>query len=45
MLGHVSKRAWNECQFVNLVEIFDGEENALMPIEKTPKKAVDKNKV
>ena len=42
MLEHVSESAWNGCHFVNLVEIFDGEENALIPIEKTPKKAADK---
>ena len=34
MLEHVSESAWSGCHFVNLVDIFDGEENALIPIEK-----------
>lgn len=34
MLEHVSENAWSGCHFVNLVDIFDGEENALIPIEK-----------
>ena len=33
MLEHVAETAWSECNFVNLVEIFDGEKNALIPIE------------
>lgn len=36
MLEHVSESAWSGCHFVNLVDIFDGEENALIPIEKSP---------
>ena len=31
MLEHVSESAWSGCKFVKLVEIFDGEDNALIP--------------
>lgn len=34
MLEHVSESAWKGCKYVNLVDIFDGEENALIPIKK-----------
>lgn len=33
MLEHVSESAWNTCHHVNLVDIFDGEKNALIPVE------------
>jgi hypothetical protein len=33
MLEHVAKSAWNNCEHVNLVEVFDGVENALIPIK------------
>lgn len=32
MLEHVSESAWNDCKHVNLVEVFDGIENALIPL-------------
>lgn len=38
VLEHVSVEAWNECQHINLVEIFDGENNALIP----PKNIINK---
>lgn len=31
MLEHVSESAWSECKHVNLVEVFDGVLNALIP--------------
>ena len=31
MLEHVSESAWTNCKHVNLVEIFDGAKNALIP--------------
>lgn len=34
LLEHVSTDAWKECRNINLVEIFDGFENALIPIIK-----------
>lgn len=33
ILEHVSEEAWRECEHVHLVEIFDGEENALIPLK------------
>lgn len=33
MLEHVSESAWNTCHHVNLVDVFDGEKNALIPVE------------
>lgn len=33
MLEHVSESAWNTCHHVNLVDIFDGEKNALIPVK------------
>lgn len=33
ILEHVSEEAWRECEYVHLVEIFDGEENALIPLK------------
>lgn len=33
MLEHVSENAWSDCNHINLVEIFDGINNALIPIE------------
>lgn len=32
MLEHVSESAWNDCKHVNLVEVFDGIDNALIPL-------------
>ena len=34
MLEHVSEAAWTGCKHVNLVDIFDGIENALIPPKK-----------
>lgn len=31
VLEHVSENAWQNCNNINLVEIFDGIENALIP--------------
>lgn len=31
MLEHVSESAWTDCKHINLVEIFDGAKNALIP--------------
>lgn len=33
MLEHVSESAWNTCHHINLVDVFDGEKNALVPVE------------
>lgn len=38
LLEHVSVDAWDGCKHINLVEIFDGEENALIP----PKNIINK---
>lgn len=32
ILEHVSEEAWSECEHVHLVDIFDGEKNALIPL-------------
>lgn len=34
VLEHVSESAWKECRYVNLVDVFDGNTNALIPIKK-----------
>lgn len=34
MLEHVSESAWTNCKHINLVEIFDGAKNALIPPDK-----------
>lgn len=33
ILEHVSEDAWSECNHIHLVEIFDGIENALIPLD------------
>ena len=33
ILEHVSEDAWKECEYVHLVEIFDGVDNALIPLK------------
>lgn len=33
MLEHVSEGAWHGCEHVNLVEVFDGVHNALIPLD------------
>lgn len=33
ILEHVSEEAWKECKHVHLVEVFDGKENALIPLQ------------
>jgi DNA repair exonuclease SbcCD ATPase subunit len=42
LLEHVATDAWKNCRNIHLVEIFDGEENALIPPPDESDKEVDK---
>lgn len=43
ILEHVSEDAWKECKHVNLVEVFDGKENALIPLKYENRETLEKS--